>query len=138
MEEAMSSHSHRGLSLIADLCILEGFLLFGSSVVFLALGSLFAFIPILAGVLMIVLGYYLDNLQRIAWWAVVITNAVSLAGVLIGILFNNIFLNNPLGTTDIVSLIINLVLSCLIVGILSEKKSEVFSLKKTHLSLIDS
>ncbi|MFW9975040.1 MAG: hypothetical protein ACFFDQ_07250 [Candidatus Thorarchaeota archaeon] len=121
MEEAMFTHSLKGLRLIADLCILEGLLLFGSSVVFLALGSLFAFIPIVAGVLMIVLGFYLDNLQRIAWWAVVITNAVSLAGVLIGILSNNIFLNNPLGTTDIVSLIINLVLSCLIVGYLLRK-----------------
>jgi len=131
MEEAMSSHSLRGLHLIADLCILEGILLFGSGVAILALGSLFAFILIVAGIVMIALGYYLDNLRRIAWWAVVITNIVSLASVLTGILFNNIFLNNPLGTTDYVSLIINLILSCLIVGYLFRKSVRTLFFEET-------
>jgi len=85
MKEAMSSHNLSGLSLVADLCILQGFLIMiGLGVLLLVLGSIFVFIPIGAGAFMIAMGYYLDDLRQFAWWAVIIINSLSLAGIFIG------------------------------------------------------
>jgi hypothetical protein len=79
MKEAMRSHNLRGLSLIADLYLLGGALMIGSSLFLVVLGSILVLIPIGAGVIMIAIGHYLDDLHKFSWWAVIISNFCTLA-----------------------------------------------------------
>ncbi len=122
MKESMSAHDLKGLKLIADLCIIEGILLVGSGVVLLVLGSLSAIFPVVAGILMMAMGYYLDDLRKIAWWGVIITNSLSLVGLLVGTLFSNIINQLPIGQTDFATLVINIPLSVLVIGYLLRSK----------------
>jgi len=119
MKEAMSSHNLRGLSLVADLCILQGFLIMiGLGVLLLVLGSIFVFIPIGAGAFMIAMGYYLDDLRQFAWWAVIIINSLTLAGIFIGTISTYIIFHFPIGLTDFATFIISVPLGLLIIGYL--------------------
>jgi hypothetical protein len=118
LKENMSSHSLRGLSLISDLCILEGIYLAISGLVLLLYAAFYAIIPIGAGVVLVVMGYYLDDLHRFAWWAVITTSFLSLAGTTIGSLYSGNILQIPIGLTNFVSFVVNLVLGILIVGYL--------------------
>ncbi|MFW9963267.1 MAG: hypothetical protein ACFFCX_06880 [Candidatus Sifarchaeia archaeon] len=121
MNEAMSSHDLRGLSLISDLCMLEGVLLIIPGVFLLVLGSLYTIIPILVGAFMIVVGYYLDNLRKFAWWAVIIVNSLLLANVLLGVIYTGIIIGEPLGLTNYVTFIINVVLGSVVIGYLIKR-----------------
>ncbi len=122
MKEATSSHDLKGLKLIADLCIIEGILLVGFGVVFLVFGSLSAIFPVVAGILMMAMGYYLDDLRKIAWWGVIIINSLSLVGLLVGALFYNIINQLPIGQTDFATLVINIPVSVLVIGYLQRSK----------------
>jgi uncharacterized integral membrane protein len=106
-----SSHDLRGLSIIADLYILGGVAVAGSGLLFFILGSVYAVMPIGFGVIMIAIGYYLDDLHRLSWWAVVISNLVAL--VLTS--YSAIFLHTV--AYDI-TFIINVALSVLCIGYL--------------------
>lgn len=117
----MSSHDLRGLSLISDLCMLEGVLLIIPGVFLLVLGSLYTIIPILVGAFMIVVGYYLDNLRKFAWWAVIIVNSLLLANVLLGVIYTGIIIGEPLGLTNYVTFIINVVLGSVVIGYLIKR-----------------
>ncbi|MHA3962420.1 MAG: hypothetical protein AM325_002665 [Candidatus Thorarchaeota archaeon SMTZ1-45] len=118
MREAMSSHSHKGLNLIADLCIIEGVVLTGSGALLLVFGFIFALILLIAGIVMVAMGYYLDDLRKFAWWVVIIINSLSLAGTFIGTALNSNMFHTPLGLSDFVTFVINILLSFLIVGYL--------------------
>lgn len=114
----MSSHSHKGLNLIADLCIIEGVVLTGSGALLLVFGFIFALILLIAGIVMVAMGYYLDDLRKFAWWVVIIINSLSLAGTFIGTALNSNMFHTPLGLSDFVTFVINILLSFLIVGYL--------------------
>ena len=73
MQEALASHDLRGLRLIADLCILQGIIHIGTSILVLMAGFLMAIIILGAGIILIAMGYYLDKLHPVAWWVVVIS-----------------------------------------------------------------
>ncbi len=103
MKEAMSSHNLSGLSLIASLYTIVGIILVGASVLLLILGFLNAIIMSAGGILMIAIGYYLDDLREVAWWVVVITNFLSLIGIFIGIIFTSIVAQVPLGLLEYVT-----------------------------------
>jgi hypothetical protein len=118
MREAMSAHDLRGLSLIADLCILEGVLVFITGVLVLVSGFLIATIPIITGVSLIAVGHYLNDLRKFAWWAIVIMNSLILANILLGSIFTGIVIGLPFGLTNSVTFIINVVLSTLVIGYL--------------------
>jgi len=118
LREAMSSHSHKGLNLIADLCIIEGVVLTGSGALLLVFGFIFALILLIAGIVMVAMGYYLDDLRKFAWWVVIIINSLSLAGTFIGTALNSNMFHTPLGLSDFVTFVINILLSFLIVGYL--------------------
>ncbi|MFW9789181.1 MAG: hypothetical protein ACFFE2_04445 [Candidatus Thorarchaeota archaeon] len=78
MKDELASHNLRGLELIADLYILGGILVFGVGVALFVLGSLTALLLAGFGIIMIATGYYLDDLRRLAWIAVIITNFIAL------------------------------------------------------------
>ena len=118
MREAMSAHDLRGLSLIADLCMLEGVLVFGPGILLLVFGSLSAIIPIIAGVFLIAVGYYLNDLHKFAWWAIVIINSLFLANSVLGSIFTGIVIGIPFGLINAITVIINIVLSTLVIGYL--------------------
>jgi hypothetical protein len=118
----MSPHDLRGLKLIADLCILEGVLLAATSVFLLALGSLIAFIPISAGIVIFAMGYYLNNLNTTAWWIVVILNSFNLTAAFISPLVGGLIFHLPITATDLLTIIINGILSSFIVGYLLRGK----------------
>jgi hypothetical protein len=116
--ESMSSHDLKGLSLISDLCIIEGIILTVSGVVLLLFAALYAIISIGAGLVLIVMGYYLNDLHQFAWWAVISMSFLSLAGTAIGSLYSGNTLQFPSGLTSIVNFVVNLILSVIIVGYL--------------------
>jgi hypothetical protein len=118
MKESMSSHNLRGLSLISDLCMLEGVYLAIVGLVLLLHAAFYAIILIGAGVVLVVMGYYLNDLYRFAWWAVITTSFLSVAGTTIGSLYSGNILQIPIGLTNFVSFVVNLVLGTLIVGYL--------------------
>ncbi len=95
-------HNLRGLSLIADLYIIGGALMAGLSLFLIVFGSFYALILVAAGFILIAIGYYLDDLHRFSWWAVVLSNAISLvttsysAIVLQIVIFDVIFVINTL------------------------------------------
>jgi hypothetical protein len=108
-----SSHDLRGLSIIADLYILAGAVIAVSSFFLIAIGSFYSLLLLIgAGVIMIAIGHYLDNLNRFSWWLVVISNFVSLAMTS----YSAIFIQMPIYD---VSFFINVAVSVLCVGYLT-------------------
>jgi hypothetical protein len=116
--ESMSSHDLKGLSLISDLCIIEGIILTVSGVVLSLFAALYAIISIGAGLVLIVMGYYLNDLHRFAWWAVISVSFLSLVGTAIGSLYSGNTLQFPSGLTSLANFVVNLVLSIIIMGYL--------------------
>jgi hypothetical protein len=118
LKENTSLHNLRSLSLISDLCILEGIYLLISGLVLLMYAVLFAIIPIGAGVVFIIMGHYLDDLNQFAWWTVIVTSFLSITGTAVGSLYYGNILQFPVGLTSLVNFVVNLVLGFLIVGYL--------------------
>jgi hypothetical protein len=113
LKAEMSSHNLRGLSIIADLYILAGAVIAVSSFFLIAIGSFYSLLLLIgAGVIMIAIGHYLDNLNRFSWWLVVISNFVSLAMTS----YSAIFIQMPIYD---VSFFINVAVSVLCVGYLT-------------------
>ncbi|MFX1605536.1 MAG: hypothetical protein ACFFDD_06475 [Promethearchaeota archaeon] len=115
MKEALSSHDFRGLSLIADFYMIAGAAVIGVSLLLLFTGALTALIAIGYGVIIVTVGYYLDDLHPVAWWFAVITNFAPL----VFFLYDFFVTDNP--TTGF-AIILNLALSILIVGYLVRPK----------------
>lgn len=115
LKEAMSSHDLRGLSLIADFYMIGGTAIIGVGLLFLFTGIFAAIIAVGYGVLIVAVGYYLDDLHPAAWWFAIITNFAPLPLFL----YDFFVASNP--TTGF-AVILNLALSILIVGYLVRPK----------------
>ena len=74
INEAMSSHTLRGLSLIGDLYILLGIGMILMSTIFLVSMNLYGLVFTGMGVFVIGIGYYLDDLRVWAWWGALLGN----------------------------------------------------------------
>ena len=111
LKAEMSSHDLRGLSIIADLYILVGAVMAVTSFFLIPVGGFYSLLLIGAGVIMMAIGHYLDDLHRFSWWLVVISNFVSLAMTS----YSAIFLHTPIYD---VSFFINVALSILCLGYL--------------------
>jgi len=101
--------------------MLQGAILAGFSILLLLLGAIFAILPLGAGVAVIAVGYYLDNLYPLAWWVVIIINFLTLAGILIGTFYSTIVDQIPLTSTDIITFTINGILSTFVLGYLLKR-----------------
>ena len=111
MKAEMSSHDLRGISIIADLYILVGAVMATASFFLIPVWGFYSLLLIGAGVIMMAIGHYLDDLHRFSWWLVVISNFVSLVTTS----YSAIFLQTPIYD---VSFFINVVLSVLCLGYL--------------------
>lgn len=95
--------------------MIAGAAVIGVSLLLLFTGALTALIAIGYGVIIVTVGYYLDDLHPVAWWFAVITNFAPL----VFFLYDFFVTDNP--TTGF-AIILNLALSILIVGYLVRPK----------------
>ena len=94
INEAMSSHTLRGLSLIGDLYILLGIGMILMSTIFLVSMNLYGLVFTGMGVFVIGIGYYLDDLRVWAWWGALLGN-VGFISFLLSIMFAGQFQITP-------------------------------------------
>ncbi|MFX1482506.1 MAG: hypothetical protein ACFFCP_04870 [Promethearchaeota archaeon] len=111
LKEATASHNLRGLDLISDIYMITGAAMGVAGFFLLFTISFTGLIAIGYGLLVVAVGYYLDNLRPAAWWFAVITGIVPLPFFLYYFI---VAINITTGFT----LILNLILAILVVGYL--------------------